>query len=64
MGKARQGQSEGKRKNKSPQGWDIAIAKAQMKIDELKRAVSIFEDQKRRGEPWPGNAEGEKKIAA
>jgi hypothetical protein len=45
---------EHKKKNKSPSGWDLAITRAQAKIEELKRAVSIFEDQKRRGEPWPG----------
>ena len=33
--------------------WDDAIRKARGKIERLKRAIRVFEENKRRGEPWP-----------
>ena len=62
MHKGSQVKSDGKRKNNSPQGWDVAVAKAETKIEELKRAILIFQDQKRRGESFPGEKSESRKL--
>jgi hypothetical protein len=34
--------------------WDVAIADAEDDIRKLETAISVFEEHKRSGEPWPG----------
>jgi hypothetical protein len=36
--------------------WDTAIAKARLRIEELKVAIRGFEIQKKVGEKWPGDS--------
>jgi hypothetical protein len=38
----------------SPSTWDGAIADFKGRIKELRQAIRVFQEQKRRGEPWPG----------
>lgn len=35
-------------------GWDSAITDARKDIKRLEIAISVFEENKRNGEPWPG----------
>lgn len=43
--------------------WDDAIAHAKSRIQELKRSLKVFEENKERGEPWPGEKKAPKKGA-
>jgi hypothetical protein len=36
--------------------WDSAIRKAKLKIKELKLAIGTFDENKKSGEPWPGQS--------
>jgi len=40
--------------SKAKIGWDGAIADAKAAIERLKTAISVFEENKANGEPWPG----------
>lgn len=35
-------------------GWDAAIEDAREDIKKLETAISVFEENKLKGEPWPG----------
>ncbi len=35
-------------------GWDAAIADAKKKIEKLETVISICEEKKAKGDPWPG----------
>jgi hypothetical protein len=36
-------------------GWDAAIADAKLNIKRLQVAISVFEENKAKGDPWPGS---------
>ena len=35
--------------------WEDAIAHAKNRIKELRRSLKVFEENLKRGEPWPGD---------
>ena len=39
--------------------WDSAIRRAKLKILELKLAIETFQENKKRGEPWPTQSENQ-----
>ena len=41
------------RENNKSQGWDLAIAQADKKIEALQSAKAAFEEYKERGDPFP-----------
>jgi hypothetical protein len=43
-------------------GWDAAIADAKRRIERLKVVISVCEEKKAEGEPWPGDQQ-EKRAA-
>lgn len=45
-------QKMGSRTESHVGSWDDAIADFKQRIRALKQAIQVFQDQKRRGEPW------------
>jgi len=37
------------------QSWDAMIADAKKRIQKLHTAISVCEENKKKGEPWPGS---------
>jgi hypothetical protein len=43
------------KENIASSGWDAAISDAQKRIKKLETAISVCEEKKANGEPWPGS---------
>ena len=44
--------------SKRQTSWDTMIVDAKKRIRKLETVISVCEENKRKGEPWPGSAEG------
>ena len=40
---------------KKQSGWDMGIADAKRKIKQLHFTIRVYTENKKRGEPWPGD---------
>jgi hypothetical protein len=40
--------------SKDKRFWDQAIKDAKQRIKDLQMSISVYEDRKRAGDPWPG----------
>lgn len=50
-------QAQNERKSKKEKtGWDKAIADAKERIKKLELSISVFQERKNAGDPWPGNS--------